>query len=184
MKMPSYPAGVPNPLTRHYHPYPTRFHGTNYVRPVFLLPYVQNPYHVNMPGEISGLGDYNVGQGIFRPGGYGGGLFDGNLAGLGATAPTVEQLTQTCVSQTCKSIFEPNALAACIQACADQAAKKVSSAAKPASTPYVPPALPTPEATAQASMIGSGDSKWVMFAVGGALAVGTLIYLKKKGKLG
>lgn len=38
--------------------------------------------------RISGLGDlqYQTGRGIFRPGGNGGGIFDGNIAGLGAVA--------------------------------------------------------------------------------------------------
>lgn len=29
--------------------------------------------------------DWNTGNGIFKPGGYGGGIFDGNLSGLGST---------------------------------------------------------------------------------------------------
>lgn len=38
--------------------------------------------------RISGLGvlQYNTGRGVFRPGGNGGGIFDGNIAGLGSTA--------------------------------------------------------------------------------------------------
>lgn len=36
--------------------------------------------------SYAGLGMlYNTGRGIFKPGGYGGGIFDGNLSGLGAT---------------------------------------------------------------------------------------------------
>ena len=35
--------------------------------------------------SYAGLGMlYNTGRGIFKPGGYGGGIFDGNLSGLGA----------------------------------------------------------------------------------------------------
>lgn len=183
MRMPGYPAGVPNPLTRHYHPYPTRFHGSQYVRPVFTLPYVLSPLHVNMPGEIAGLGsDFNVGRGIFRPGGYGGGVFDGNLAGLGAI--DVAALTQDCVKSKCAGLYDPTALAACMQACAASVAAQAKAAAAPAVPSYVPTPAVSPEASAQTSMVGSGDSKWLMFAVGGAVAVGALIYLKKKGKLG
>ncbi len=94
-----YPAGVPTPFTMHIHPYPTRFHGPNWTRPVFGFPINARPEGVLMPNRdivnglkyplppTSGLGalGWNVGNGVFRPGGYGGGVFDGNLAGLGAT---------------------------------------------------------------------------------------------------
>lgn len=95
MKGPGYPAGVPNPFVMHVHPYPTRFHGAIYTRPVFGFPQIATassvfipPRDIDMqpdypPNGYSGLGAlaYNVGEGIFRPGGYGGGVFDGNLAG-------------------------------------------------------------------------------------------------------
>jgi hypothetical protein len=107
-----YPAGVPTPYVAHVHPYPTRFHGGIWTRPVFGYPQIQQPASVFIPGRdidmrpdqpytgpgYAGLGrddtppahDVNVGEGIFRPGGYGGGVFDGNLAGapaLGKRAP-------------------------------------------------------------------------------------------------
>jgi hypothetical protein len=107
MKGPGYPAGVPNPFVAHVHPYPTRFHGAIWTRPEFAYPQMQAPQSVFIPGRdiemmpdkpytgsgMQGLGDlqYNVGDGIFKPGGYGGGVFDGNLSGapaLGKKAKT------------------------------------------------------------------------------------------------
>lgn len=96
--------GVPTPYTVHVHPYPTRFHGPNYTRPVFGFPVIARPEQVFTPGydlsrevmqpPISGLGTdgvdpnparlWSVGDGIFKPGGYGGGVFDNNISGLGA----------------------------------------------------------------------------------------------------
>jgi len=93
-----YPAGVPTPYVAHVHPYPTRFHGGIWTRPVFGMPTIAQPGTVFIPGRdmtmgpdrpLRGLGAaeelmYNTGRGIFRPGGEGGGVFDGNIAGLGA----------------------------------------------------------------------------------------------------
>lgn len=118
MKNPGYPRGVPNPVVAHVHPYPTRFHGGIWTRPVFGQPQIPSPLtvflpprdidmrpdkpyegNVMVPSSQQGLGSlqYDVGEGIFRPGGYGGGLFDGNLSGvqtenntLGATASDEE----------------------------------------------------------------------------------------------
>lgn len=100
MRGPGYPAGVPTPFVAHVHPYPTRFHGGIWTRPQFAFPQMQQPASVFIPGRdiemmpdkpytgsgMSGLGDlqYNVGDGIFKPGGYGGGVFDGNLSGAPA----------------------------------------------------------------------------------------------------
>ncbi len=97
MRGPGYPSGVPTPYTMHVNPYPTRFHGGIWSRPAFKFPSMHQPTTVFLPprdidmipdkppGGYSGLGNdqsrYNVGDGIFRPGGYGGGVFDGNLAG-------------------------------------------------------------------------------------------------------
>lgn len=105
MKGPGYPRGVPTPYTMHVNPYPTRFHGGIWSRPAFKFPRMHQPTTVFLPprdidmipdkppGGYSGLGNdqsvYDVGEGIFRPGGYGGGVFDGNLSGapsLGSTA--------------------------------------------------------------------------------------------------
>ena len=95
-----YPKGVPSPYVAHVHPYPTRFHGPIYTRPVFGFPWVESPQAVFKPNDFTpygdegpdretgtaGLGDlqYNTGRGVFRPGGRGGGIFDTTLAGLGA----------------------------------------------------------------------------------------------------
>lgn len=105
MKGPGYPAGVPTPYALHVNPYPTRFHGGQWQRPVFGMPQIQSPTTVFLPPRdidmipdkpYSGLGNVgnnpvDVGEGIFRPGGYGGGVFDGNLAGAPSLgrAPTL-----------------------------------------------------------------------------------------------
>lgn len=102
-----YDQGVPSPRTVHVHPYPTRYHGTINTRPMFSLPFQYQPHAVFKPDDfsrptdglgrqpvVSGLGSlqYNTGRGIFRPGGYGGGIFDNNLAGLGYTADSLPWL--------------------------------------------------------------------------------------------
>jgi hypothetical protein len=99
MRGAGYPAGVPTPYVAHVHPYPTRFHGGIWTRPVFGFPQIETPQSVFIPGRdiemipdkpytgsgMQGLGlDVDAGEGIFRPGGYGGGVFDGNLAGAPA----------------------------------------------------------------------------------------------------
>jgi hypothetical protein len=94
----NYVDGVPTPYSMHVHPYPTRFHGGIWSRPTFGFPVAPTPSTVFLPPRdidmipdrppngYSGLGElqYDVGEGIFRPGGYGGGVFDGNLAGAPA----------------------------------------------------------------------------------------------------
>jgi hypothetical protein len=85
-----YPEGVPNPQQWHVHPYPTRFHGGIWTRPVFGFPLAEQRQSVLLPGRdlrgptsVGSLGAlWNTGRGIFKPGGYGGGVFDGNLSGL------------------------------------------------------------------------------------------------------
>jgi len=122
-------SGVPNPYSLHVHPYPTRFHGPIYTRPVFGMPWQWAPQSVFKPndlynggGGMNGLGApyeaekeallYNTGEGVFRPGGSGGGIFDNSIAGifggvkkaigalgLGATSPYPE-IPYQCWSQT------------------------------------------------------------------------------------
>ena len=118
MKGPGYPAGVPTPFTMHVNPYPTRFHGGIWSRPAFKFPQIQQtstvflpPRDIDMipdrpPGGYSGLGNdqaTDVGDGIFRPGGYVGGVFDGNLSGapsLGSPqAKTLGDITATASDQ-------------------------------------------------------------------------------------
>lgn len=100
-----YPRGVPTPYSLHVHPYPTRFHGPIYTRPVFGFPVIARPQQLFTPGydisrgavraPVSGLGSserlWNEGDGVFRPGGYGGGVFDGNISGLGTLGHTVHR---------------------------------------------------------------------------------------------
>lgn len=95
-----YPPGIPSPRHVHVHPYPTRFHGSINTRPVFGFPYraapasVFKPDDFNQEGPVAGLGSlqYQTGRGVFRPGGRGGGIFDGNIAGLGALGYAVRDL--------------------------------------------------------------------------------------------
>jgi hypothetical protein len=94
------PHGVPSPDHAHVHPYPTRFHGGIWTRPVFGFPWNRSPYAVFRPSQMNGLsGPYidptfrpyhgigqmwDTGDGVFRRPSYdGGGLFN-NVSGLGA----------------------------------------------------------------------------------------------------
>lgn len=47
-----YAHGVPTPYAVHVHPYPTRYHGGIWTRPVFGLPYVRSPQAVFKPGDF------------------------------------------------------------------------------------------------------------------------------------
>lgn len=100
--------GVPTQYVYQNRVWPSRFHGPIYTRPVFGMPKITAPFDVftasyNVDRELpqptlSGLGAtvgegplWDTGEGVFRPGGYGGGVFDGNISGLGSigqrTAP-------------------------------------------------------------------------------------------------
>lgn len=87
-----YARGVVNPYTAHVHPYPTRFHGAIYTRPVFGLPYVRSPHAVFKPDDfysyygVKGLG--GVG-GTFHGSSMGNGTIGGNTLGLGATGSPI-----------------------------------------------------------------------------------------------
>lgn len=84
MRMPAQAPGVPNPMTPHYHPYPTRFHGGIWTRPEFGMPEVRRPTNVVRPMHLRGLGDeaYDVGDGVFRyPRHGGGGVFNRAISG-------------------------------------------------------------------------------------------------------
>ncbi len=93
--------GVPSPFVMHQHVWPSRFHGPIYTRPVFgfqegkpgstiarTQSVLTNGYNLNidMPQPtLSGLGQaIDTGEGVFNRGGYGGGVFDGNISGLGS----------------------------------------------------------------------------------------------------
>jgi hypothetical protein len=106
-----YQRGVPSQYIVHKHPWPTRFHGPLYQRPSFSYPFMSSPQNVFKPGDfypgeltepqmVAGLGAtdegrymagqeailFDTGRGIFKPGGYGGGIFDGNLSGITAVS--------------------------------------------------------------------------------------------------
>lgn len=74
-------SGVPNPYTVHVHPYPTRYHGAIYTRPVFNMPYRRTPHAVFKPDDfysfygVSGVGNY--------------GSLGSNILGLGATGQPI-----------------------------------------------------------------------------------------------
>jgi len=96
------PHGVPSPVKTHVHPYPTRFHGGIWTRPVFGFPWVQRLHFVIRPSELNGMGridpifrpyhgvgqanDWDTGTGVFRRPRYdGGGVFnDVSGTGLGS----------------------------------------------------------------------------------------------------
>lgn len=50
--MPSVKHGVVNPYVAHVHPYPTRYHGAIYTRPVFGTPFVRTPHDVFKPSDF------------------------------------------------------------------------------------------------------------------------------------
>jgi hypothetical protein len=91
--------GVPTPYFFQNRVYPSRFHGGIWTRPVFGFPKIARPQDVFTRGydidrevpqpTLSGLGaapdmDWQTGDGVFKPGGYGGGVFDSNISGLGS----------------------------------------------------------------------------------------------------
>jgi hypothetical protein len=45
---------IPSPYKVHVHPYPTRFHGGIWTRPVFGLPFQPAPSAVFMPHQFAG----------------------------------------------------------------------------------------------------------------------------------
>lgn len=84
-----YARGVANPYTTHVHPYPTRFHGGVYTRPVFGLPYVRSPHTVFKPDDFY---EYYGVQGLGGLGSFGGSSLAGNTLGLGATGSPIYYL--------------------------------------------------------------------------------------------
>lgn len=99
MMNPDLPRGVPSPNVAHVHPYPTRFHGGVWKRPVFGFPWNRSPYAVFRGSQMNGLGEYidptfrpyhGLGQAVDTAGGVfrkpllqGGGIFN-DVSGLGA----------------------------------------------------------------------------------------------------
>lgn len=118
--MPVQPPGVPTPYAVHVHPYPTRYHGGQWVRPVFGLPRVQSVSSVFQPNQMQpspgsgelfapvsglgspdGLGDctrwrgggpaYVTHAGVFRrPRSGGGGVFNRAISNAEPAAPAAE----------------------------------------------------------------------------------------------
>lgn len=83
MRMPGYPSGVPSQYAVHYHPWPTRFHGPLYQRPVFRFPWMAKPQNVFKPGDFyaeNGVGNVTLGE---RTQGLINGLVIGVLVGAG-----------------------------------------------------------------------------------------------------
>ncbi len=245
-------AGVPSPFVMHNHPWPTRFHGAQYERYVFGAPVIARTQKVLTPGydmnvnipqpTLSGLGavqsQWDVGQGVFKPGGYGGGVFDGDISGLGsigarrvlkgvamrglgednvsypwkvfsAQTKALQESTNSLLAQaalcpiavdgklgpgtcgarkylndnkdrfftgiesiaypaTCQSFTTPATLTT---GCGNNAPKP-STSISPSST------LPAP-ATLQAGM-SSSTKRTLGFALGGALAIGAVVLLRRK----
>lgn len=114
-----YP-GLPSPFIAHVPPYPTRFHGGIWTRPVFGMPYMPAPQSVFKPDDFlpaayarypwprqaaqAGLGqDYDTRNGVFSPHTGGSGIFSNAINGastmsgifsgnsLGISAPEADE---------------------------------------------------------------------------------------------
>jgi len=99
MRMPAPQRGVPSQYAVHVHPWPTRFHGPLYQRPVFRMPWKWQPQNVLMPWQFQGLGQdggVSIGSALLVLGlvvgagyvayraGYENGLWDGYQEGAEA----------------------------------------------------------------------------------------------------
>lgn len=213
-----YPSGVPNPRTVHVHPYPTRYHGTINTRPMFSLPFMYQPHAVFKPDDFSrstdGLGQapranlgslqYDTGRGVFRPGGYGGGIFDSNLAGLGYTADSLPWLTyspdtvefQKDLNTLLRAAGKPTVTEdgkmgpGTCEACQsiDACRPMPTACSQATAAPVLAPTLPSTPATMDASLLPSGGgmsstTKNVIAFVGaGTVALGiAYLVMKRKG---
>lgn len=139
---------------------------------------------------------YQTRNGVFGRPANGGGIFNNAISGLGALGATmqtglvpssVSALTEQCVSASCKGIFEPNALAACIQACAAKAEAQASAAAPTKSSGgggvVTVPVTPTAAQAAMYQPSTSLSQKTIALAVGGvAAAAFVYLYMTKKKK--
>lgn len=210
-----YPRGVPSPRTVHVHPYPTRFHGSINTRPMFSLPFKYQPQSVFKPDDFSrepppvtttqGLGtlQYNTRRGIFRPGGYGGGIFDGDISGLGYTADSLPWSTYS--ADTAEFQKDLNALLraegkptltedgrlgkdtcnACrgIEACRPVPTNCAQQYATPAPSPVVAPPLTVNQSAMLPSPGMSSTTKNALIFVGaGAAAIGIAYFVMKRKK--
>ena len=87
-----YAQGVPNPYVAHVHPYPTRFHGGIWTRPVFGTPFVMNPASVFKPDDFY---EYYGVKGIGGVGSFEGSSLGGSSLGLGATGGPIYYLASS-----------------------------------------------------------------------------------------
>lgn len=248
--------GVPTPFSAKPRPYPTRFHGAIYTRPVFSFPVRATPFQAFTPGydidrsvpqpTLSGLGAtvgegrlWEEGRGVFGPGGYGGGVFDGNISGLGSLSfpekmrgntlslgddaadypwrsysdktKALQKATNVYLAQaalcpiaedgklgpsTCgarayltansQKFFAQNVNIANPSACSSHQSEWTQPAAlttgcgnKPTSTTPTQP-VTLPATTTLESGMSSSTKRALGFALGGALAIGAVVMLKKR----
>lgn len=231
--------GVPTPYKMHKHPYPTRFHGGNWTRPVWNQnSVIARPAQVFTQGydidhsvpqpTLSGLGAVNstwhTGGGVFNEGGYGGGVFDGNISGLGTlTAPkrpalgilsdlfggdttdypwkafsektkALQQETnlRLVAKQRCPVVIDgklgPGTCGAVkyvgatppstCQSFTDPAPLSANCAQPATTTPVV--STPVTQNPLLESGMSSSTKRALGFALGGALAIGAVMFLRKK----
>lgn len=91
---------VPNPYVSTTHPYPTRYHGGIWTRPVFGYPRMVSVQSVFKCDDFNdgnpalrGLnGDYQVGNGVFGTANGGGGVFGPSLYGLSGAADDIDAI--------------------------------------------------------------------------------------------
>jgi len=91
---------VPNPYVSTTHPYPTRYHGGIWTRPVFGYPRMVSVQSVFKCDDFNdgnpalrGLnGDYQVGNGVFGTANGGGGVFGPSLYGLAGQADDIDAI--------------------------------------------------------------------------------------------
>lgn len=211
MYMPSPRPGVPNPYTFHNHVMNSRFFGSSSTRPVFGMPYAHQDSsnfmrHSLRGSSLGSLGDVNVGNGVFRPKGDGGGVFNDYLSGYGALgaddscmtalkacdpgkAATLGQAIATATAAMAQAVTNPSAMqaittqlnvlaAGVCKAATDCAAKKKGGGAQ-FITPSNLPAGPLPDYQSG----GMSDSaKYALYGGGAALvaALGYYFYSKKR----
>lgn len=149
---------------------------------------------------------YDVGEGVFRNGrlGYGGGIFNGAIAGLGAleeaaagvaaagmgAMPLTEaqaKILNNCIQQYCPGL-PPEQQAPCLNECAKKAAASPSGVkpAAPAVTSAPVTVAPSTTAAATATMLPSGmtsdQKRYLAFGIGALLAIGGVYWYSKKKK--
>lgn len=241
--------GVPNQYFYQNRVWPSRFHGPIYTRPVFGAPVIATPYQNFTPGydidrhvpqpTLSGLGAtvgegklWNEEGGVFGPGGYGGGVFDGNISGLGSVGPrpSVKGIGMGAVSSddmpwgsksdatvALQSTINAHLLAmgmcpisvdgklgpatcgggayvvqqkggnpadelpsACIDRKASWSSPKKNTGNCGASAPVTTSPLPVTTGPSLQSGMSSSSKRALGFALGGALAIGAVVMLRKK----